>query len=541
MKFSEWDEFTHWGPSVKSMFLFDVLGYDSPISLNNPNYPPGLSVFSYIVVRIGQVWDESDVFWAYQLIFIAIVASALPHLNFKKMGIFILFPITLLLSSSYFYNVLQTIYADPVMSIIFGFSLLFATNIIETKNIWDLFRYLVTLSFLTLVKDFGIVLAFLSISIYFINLIARKVLFRVEYKRSSPIKLFLSVFILISGVLISRFLWATYVHSGNLASSSSSAIVNAPAIFSEVSSTEKLRLTTLIDNFYGKVFDASISLTSNFSLTTFNWIIIFSIFSVLLIVGQKSKLHKLEKLISTISIIMCGFIYLFLVLVAYITQFNGEYALSLPSFERYVSAYFSGVMFYFAAEFIKNFSETDITGPIDSNSLSKKRFGIAHPFSVPFLSFLLINSAAGSLINYYYFPDQNSTAVRSNFDNLVKKIQFAQFSTSDSVGIIAQHTVGFEYYVLQYEVMPASVSRTDYYMWSIGSPSGPGDVWTNSLITRSNWNEYLATIDYLVVNNVTQSFLDEFGTYFEDPDSLNEQGIYRVEMTDSGYKLIKFV
>lgn len=56
MRFKEWDEFSQWGPAVKSMVLFDKIGPYSPAHLVFPEYPPGLSLFSYFVTAIGRRW-----------------------------------------------------------------------------------------------------------------------------------------------------------------------------------------------------------------------------------------------------------------------------------------------------------------------------------------------------------------------------------------------------------------------------------------------------------------------------------------------------
>jgi hypothetical protein len=135
----------------------------------------------------------------------------------------------------------------------------------------------------------------------------------------------------------------------------------------------------------------------------------------------------------------------------------------------------------------------------------------------------------GRLTTYAKNPSEFSAELRSGFENIKNKIRFAKFTELDKVGIIAQHTMGFEYYVLQYESLPASVVPTGNYTWSIGSPSGENDYWTDQAMNPERWNTYLSKLDYLIVFKVSDSFLDEFGQFFEDPPSTTEQGIYRVE------------
>ena len=110
------------------------------------------------------------------------------------------------------------------------------------------------------------------------------------------------------------------------------------------------------------------------------------------------------------------------------------------------------------------------------------------------------------------------------------------FTVEDKVWFIAEHTVGFEFYLFQYELLPASIGRSP---WSIGSPYGPGDLWTDTNITREVWDKRLNDFDYVFVHSANEVFLKEFGSLFEDPSTLSQPTIYQIEHRPEGNLLVK--
>ena len=134
-------------------------------------------------------------------------------------------------------------------------------------------------------------------------------------------------------------------------------------------------------------------------------------------------------------------------------------------------------------------------------------------------------------------PADYSTRVRIPFNDLAQRFKHAQFKPDDRVWIITQHKHGFEYYLLQYELLPASVPANPF---SIGTPYNSEDIWTDISMTKAKWDAALNDFDFVVVFNSTQTFIDEFGSLFEDPESLNAQGIYRVVHGTSGNLLVAY-
>jgi hypothetical protein len=130
--------------------------------------------------------------------------------------------------------------------------------------------------------------------------------------------------------------------------------------------------------------------------------------------------------------------------------------------------------------------------------------------------------------------DQGSVA-RESFIPIKEAIKEAQIPQHSKVYIIANHTIGFEYYVLRYEM---AGMRFGQVPWSIGEPYGSSDYWTDPAWDAEKWSQELRAFDYVVLYSTTESFNTEFGSLFEsgvvDPNT-----VYRVIKTEDTVSLSK--
>jgi hypothetical protein len=70
--------------------------------------------------------------------------------------------------------------------------------------------------------------------------------------------------------------------------------------------------------------------------------------------------------------------------------------------------------------------------------------------------------------------------------------------------------------------------------FSIGSPfAESGDAWTDTTVDAEKWSEMLLDFDYVVLSNVTVSFLNEFYLLFKD-GIVEDNSVYKVvKLSDS--------
>lgn len=85
-----WDEFSHWGTSVKWMFSLDAL-YTSPLSnAGFKSYPPGMALFQYFCLKIQSICSNSNVFdqgmlyFAYQVFSLSFMFLFLRGIRWRR-------------------------------------------------------------------------------------------------------------------------------------------------------------------------------------------------------------------------------------------------------------------------------------------------------------------------------------------------------------------------------------------------------------------------------------------------------------------------
>ena len=124
---------------------------------------------------------------------------------------------------------------------------------------------------------------------------------------------------------------------------------------------------------------------------------------------------------------------------------------------------------------------------------------------------------------------------RTPFEPVMKAIDVAEIPKESQVWIIAQHTVGFEYSVLRYEMIDTKFGTVS---WSIGSPNGDSDIWTDSAQTAQTWSQELRNFDYVVLYSASEGFYTEFGSLFES-GIIDTNSVYKVIKTDGTVSLSK--
>jgi hypothetical protein len=522
MRFKEWDEFSHWGPAVKSMYLFDKIGPFSPAQLVFPEYPPGLSLFSYYINRIGGAWDEADVYWAYQLLVLSLIVGVLSKLTWKNKPAVILAFLLMALTAVFYFGAFQTVYADPLLALIFGFSLFQASAKEFSSNKWHLFSFSVTLFMLSITKDIGIFLAAISVLVAVVSNGVTKFELKFNLLRhiAEIVKISAISFV---PIVIGKFFWKNALEKFDIKPGRDFFQILQDLITGKSSGLKQPYWNDVVHNFYSKTFDQSVTSMNGFPISAIKWIVIYSALMLIMTLAAKGAIEKLRSAGISLVLILGFFGYLGILLILYLTSFSQAEAVGLASYDRYVTTYLAGIAFFIGAIAI---------GSIDDLTT----LNTTPPLTFLWVLLLFLQSSPWNLMSYVASPNAASDAMRSQFDAEKQMIADMELTVDDQVWFIAQHTVGFEFYLFQYELLPASVGRSP---WTIGSPYGPGDIWTDTNLTKDKWNERLNDFDYVFIHSVTDSFVSEFGTLFEDPSSLIKPGFYKVQHEKTGNLMIK--
>jgi hypothetical protein len=122
-------------------------------------------------------------------------------------------------------------------------------------------------------------------------------------------------------------------------------------------------------------------------------------------------------------------------------------------------------------------------------------------------------------------PQDKGIESRAPFDPVLAAIEDANLPEGAKVYIITQHKVGYEYYVIRYELIGARFGAVPF---SIGSPfADSGDAWTDPTVDAEKWSKTLLDFDYVVLYNSTESFVTEFSSVFKD-GIVEENSVYKV-------------
>ena len=529
MQFVEWDEFTQWGFSVKAMYIFNVLGPDTPTYLNNPQYPPGLATVAYSVMQLQNTWLEGNVFWAYHIILLAILASVIAKFNWRNFHLAVFSFVIALFSSVIFFNTFMTIYSDPLLGLVLGYLLYLASQKLTHQSKWNFLVFVIAISAFILIKEIAIGLVLIPIGILIVNFLLD------NYFEKQKLKDILVKFVVIFtasvfSVFVVRFIWTTYVsgglqNAGGVGSASSAAFADGSGRISKILNSDE-NSKFIFNTFKDRVVNGEITPWNGFSFTTLDWIKVLFLIGIVSILSHKTFYSKIRDLLNSGLVVLGCFAYLLMLYLSYLTVYSGANAASLTSFERYISSYLAAGIFYFALK------SSDEILKLQTTSLgNKKSLNLVPISAITLVILLLLTGPTFRITTFLLKPSDYSTELRAQFSDLTARIQNAKLTSNDRVWIITQHKVGFEHYLLQYELLPAGVGAIPF---SIGTPYGPGDIWTEQKMTRDKWDAALNDYDYVLIHNVSESFIKEYGDLFEDPESLLGQGLYKVNHSPDG-------
>ncbi len=520
MRFKDWDEFSHWGPAVKSMYLFDTIGPYSPAQLVFPEAPPGLSLFPYWVAQTSPIWNEALVYWAYQVLAISLIIGVIKFFPVKKIWENLFLLVVIILTTTIFFNTYQTIYADALLALYFGFALYLGTKLNTLKNHWNLISFCAVISLIVLMKDIGVFFAAVAFGLFTIQAIfaSNKNLILISKAKS-----FISFGLVFSTLIMSYLSWQFVLRKQKIIPTRPLSEILTEIFSGNFSSLNKTYSSTVIDNFINKSLVSPVTTINALPMSPLRWILVFAFILSFYSIIQSRKVDKFKWALNSV-VITAGFVfYLLVLLFLYLTSFAENEAVNLASYERYVVTYLAGLAFLLVI-LISNYL---ISQPMEERKIY---------LGLVWVGLLMFQSTPSHILSYIANPTAISDGVRGQYAYQSDLINNMGLTQEHKVWIIAQHTFGFEFYFFQYELLPASVGRAP---WSIGSNYGPGDIWTDTKITVDVWDEMLNDYDFVLVNNVTESFSKEFGQLFADPSSLSKPGFYEVKHEPSGNLLIK--
>ncbi len=522
---SQWDEFSHWGTVVRAMYEFGNLSASSPADLRFPEYPPGLASFQYFVIDLHPTWNEGLLLWSLHLIAFSVLLGMIGLLSFRSPFASTVKLLSISLASTIILNFYFTLYADPLLSIIFASSIFLAIKTADNTKL--VLAFVPTLIFLTLVKPTGIFFAFFATSIYFLSS------FLQNSDSDSPDKVyrFKLTSLMLFACLCTYVSWAKFVSLNN-ASNTKSSLSNAFSFLADESNSSFV--SAVVMEYVYALFSREVSSIHGFKLSAYSWTLICGVVLAFWVFLSEKNLRR-RRFLLAVFVFFITLLYLALVLLLYIVVFGEYEARGLASYSRYIGTWFQAIFLAFSCLVISdNRSQLRTSaGSRDSTTFSER--GNARLVIFALVGFQLILSSESSAYNATKFENyRNGSKLREIYQPMMVKIAAEDIPNGSNVWIIAQHTVGFDYWVLRYELINSRFAES----WSIGSPKDSSDVWTNQTVTPKEWSRSLSSYDYVILYSTSKDFNENYAHIFSN-GVVETNSIYRVNKSDGKILLQK--
>jgi hypothetical protein len=518
MQLSSWDEFSHWGTIVKATYLHDAIGPYNPVDLGFRSYPPSLSLFEYFITKLGGPWLEGNIFWAYQLIIWSLFTPFFAQLTWRRWGQLLVVTPLAFIAPLAFFNSLSVILVDPLLGMLFGYALAIAYvgNVLQ----WRLAVHVgLSVFMLTLAKDAGTFMASLGVALYLIRLFAAR--------KTNPDEWSWKRFAILSSIptlslVASNQSWAALVSARVEAPSFQNPIDigaffgalrgEGPTYWQEVLSTFGFGVSNYPINTDGVVAIPQLQLIVIFALViaTFEWLV-------------SRRMGRRFGFASLGTVTIGAVVYTYGLLVLYLFRFGEYEAVKLASYERYLGTYWAGIALFVALVAIWLVAGSGSNQTMGGAKAKTEGISELVVAGVVVLS-LFVLSPVQKLGEFFANPHGYSSQVRAQFEPVLEQAKKSGIQPGEKVWIIAQHTTGFEYFILRYEFLNNTVNDTG---WSIGSSLDESDVWTTPK-TAQEWSEEIKDYDFVIVYKATESFVDEFGELFDVAAGIKSSRVFEV-------------
>ena len=497
-----WDEFSHWGLSIKNMFYFDQFYSSNNMTTLFKDYPPVIALFQYFILKLNGNFNESLLYFSNQLLILSIVVRFYKIFeNTTKLNKIIATILILFVPTIFYRDVYVNLQVDAIIGILF-FNVIYQYFSESKINVTELS---LSLFLLVLIKDIGLLFAGFAFLLIFIDQIFIK-------GKKESIKQYNKIFILFSTIVLSYILWKLNLYINNIHSTWSNPINIKETIKSLLLIGDGYQVI-VVKNFIFSVFKNSVS--TMIQITIFN-MFLFLILWILFIRNKLSgKEKKLRFTLFSIMFLFVGILYLLILLILYITKFSEYEAVRLASFSRYINTYFVSAIFIYLFITLKLLLE-------GKKSISIELMVI---FVVSFYIFDI--GPLLSLTGRFEFS-KNYTIEKRNeynfYEKFVKNITF-----NEKVYVISQNSTGEDSYIIRYLSSPKGINSGN---WSIGNPYYEGDIWTKNISLETWETDLLENYSYVYIHKYDEQFRNLYGSFFSS--DLSNKTFYKVEKLENG-------
>ncbi len=513
---SKFDEFTHWGLTVKNFMIFDGFANIKGSTTHGAGYQPAISIFCYFFTALKGTFSESDALCAMNIYTFALLLPIFRKVTWKRILIGICM-LPLIVSIPWLFSFAITPYntllTDAALAITFAYLLYHYFTHEQSASTYISLG--LGSAVLILIKPSSEVFALAVFLLVIIDVLAfKRKEFANMWRRKGGGFGFIFYILLSAGAYAS---WKLFTAKNHMLQ-----------VFDYVEVTsEKTKDAQGIISHYLK---ALLTNTGNEKLNMpyIWWIAIFAGLAIIAIILAKGKREKgRTTLFSTLFIV--GYVaFLAALCFMYIFLFIPIEAKSLASMDRYICTFLLGGSIFYIYLIIDEMIEK-----FEGIGLIIVIFPIA--LVALFAPWGKINSSmlkCEKTIEKTQTKREAYTIAEKTFEQMNYK--------KDRVYFIAQDTNGLEYQTAYYLATPVLLSY-DYEMgWSLGSPYSVKDVWSLDM-SKEEWEKALIDGDYTYVYlyNVDDKFRERFSKLFKDEKDIINNTCFKIKKSGKHIKLEK--
>ena len=502
-----WDEFSHWGPHAKYMFINHGFVRASDVS-SHKSYPPGGCLFYYLSYLIGG-FSEAKAYIMQQLLILVTVPVVLKNIKWKNWSLaFLGYLLVLLIFVTCFrvkIGYSGSLYMDLISGIYFGGIIAcYRLSDRTSKDILWLIPPVFALSIFKL-KLFPLVL--LITAIIFLDQ-------------------FLQIFLFKSRMLKIKNLAGRFFAIVSIPVASLTAIISWNYHTKIANITMEWGLhptkTQLLHIFAGKdlrttVVTTIINYKHMLLRTPLVYVIIFTVLSGVIFVFSKQKEDRYTVILDYI-VMLFGFVgYLFGLFLMYIFVFGSYEGSRLASVHRYINIYCIAWLLLIVAGLFKVLR--------DNNKFLKNkltRFGL---IGIAILYIIVVSVQHYHKAHDLWSRQNVSWRFRQVIQNIALEVK-KYAKTQDHIFVVWQNDVDYVPMVIKYELIPWHVTGNN----SFTKKASPVNVWAQQCSPQEFINK-VKNDDYLLLGYTDKEFWEMFGSLFPSkPPKLKPLASYVVCM-----------
>lgn len=498
-----WDDFSHWGDVVKVMTTMDVMSTAPCSNSLFKEYPPGMALFQYFLQKLillfvpGGCFTEYPLFFSYQLFFFALLFPFFKKLNFKNILSYIVLLLLFLCPLAFFKDMYSQLKIDPFLAAVFACALAFIFSCRKPRPLHytSVFLYL---SLLVLSKSSGLMLAVMASLAFILAQFSCSTL-------SGRRKLLYSGGCILS-VFLPYVLWEFSIRLNHAE--------KAFDLMNDVASAASGSYRMEAFKRYIMAFLSEGVTEPGAAVSVIPSILLFVLIMVLLyfvcrkyarLFPNRQPLYTRLFLVTLFSFI----VYFGGLCIAYLFSFSPEEALTLAGFARYINTIF------FAGALLLLLLTIDL---ISLRALDATKI---------VLILLCVETAITPWLSALYFVSrsnvQYSIEKRQAYDDVISRLDSISSNEPYSAYVISADP--YDNVVLRYSLRPNSINPPDTW-YGLGTPGADNK---GNLSAEAWQSQLIESFDYVVLYSVNESFASEYGSLFEDPNSIQNSGIYSID------------